>query len=106
MLDGIHAQNFPSIVSVARPGSADKVAIETGELYCRPLVFSSRHLLRTVYLVTYTPKCSAQSLFVSQSGCCVILVLLTFVLVLGAGRTFWLLALYLSLPRNFYVGLG
>ena len=36
MLDGIHAQNFPSIVSVARPGSADKVAIGTGELYCRP----------------------------------------------------------------------
>jgi hypothetical protein len=38
MLDGIHAQNFPSIVSVARLGNADKAAIGTGELYCRPAI--------------------------------------------------------------------
>lgn len=35
--DGIHTQNFPSVVSVARLGSADKAAIGTGELYFRPL---------------------------------------------------------------------
>jgi hypothetical protein len=35
--DGIHAQHFPSIVSVARLGSADKAAIGTGGAILPPL---------------------------------------------------------------------
>jgi hypothetical protein len=94
--DGIHAQPFPQLFRPHACVALTRKQSEEGSYAAAPLVFSSRHLLHRAYLVTYTPN-SAQSLVVSQSGCCVILVLLTLVLVL--------VSLSVS-PCNFHTGLG
>src|SRR5271156_5693593 len=77
---------------------------EQGSYTAAPLVFSPRHLLHTAYLVAYTPKRSTQSLFVSQSGCCVILVLLT--CPCSWSKADVLVLVYISRPAISISGLG